>query len=523
MPENDVAGQNRAVVEGLYPAAVWRSFAELSAIPRCSGEEKAVRNWIMSKADALGLEHRSDAAGNLVVYKPASAGWESVPTVVLQGHLDMVCEKNRGVQHDFRLDGIGLTRREDWIGAENTTLGADNGIAVAMMLAVLEDIDPSGPLECLFTVDEESGLTGAMELEPALVNGRILINLDSEEEGTFYIGCAGGCNTYLTLPVVREVTPRSELPVLRVSITGLRGGHSGADIHEERGNSIVLGARLIAMIRERHPSILPVDIRGGGKHNAIPREFALDVACTDPVASGPEELADTIAQAEALFRDELEGKDEHFSIRLEPGPEDSTSADARPAVLTPAAFQRVADLLLAIPQGVLGTSRVVPGMVETSTNLAAVTLEGDALKILTSQRSSRDSLVARAAEQVAAIGRLAGASPRFAERYPAWAPSASSPVRSVAEKVYRELFSTEPRVTAIHAGLECGVIGERLGGMDMISLGPDLEGAHTPEERLRISSTESTWNLLRGILREIGRAAGVSAARDEPGADGAAP
>lgn len=498
------------------PAPVWECFSALSAIPRCSRQEERARTWVMERAGKQGLACRTDATGNLVVRKEASPGMEASPTVVLQGHLDMVCEKNRDTIHDFERRGVALQRNGDWISARGTTLGADNGIAVAMMLALLESEETTGPLECLFTVDEESGLTGAMGLDPELIDGRIMINLDSEEEGVYYIGCAGGCNTYITLPVLREMLPSEKASgdgarapageALRVSITGLRGGHSGVDIHEERANSIVLGARLLQQIRDIHPSVLVGDISGGGKHNAIPREMFFDLVPADhvpgdPVAAAsasvaPENLEETIRRMEVVFREEIGTREPGFAVRME-------AVDRPASVLSPAAADTLVRLLLSLPQGVLGTSSTVAGLVETSSNLAAITLESDSARILTSQRSSRESLIDWASDRNAAAALLAGGSVRRGERYPAWTPRESSPLLETAVRCYRQLFHEEPTVTAVHAGLECGVIRDRVGPMDMISFGPDLEGAHTPEERISISSTQRTWQLLLTILRTL--------------------
>jgi dipeptidase D len=488
------------------PVPVWECFSALSAIPRCSRREERARAWVMERAEKRRLACRVDTAGNLVVRKEASPGMESSPPVVLQGHLDMVCEKNRDTTHDFERHGIVPVRDGDWISARGTTLGADNGIAVAMMVALLESEEPTGPLECLFTVDEESGLTGAMGLDPSLISGRILINLDSEEEGFFYIGCAGGCNTSITLPVVREMTrpgragddgaAASAGDALRVTITGLRGGHSGVNIHEERANSIVLGARLLKRIRDTHPSVLVGEISGGGKHNAIPREVWFDLVCPEPEFAGPRQLEKTIRDLAAVFYEEIGVREPAFAV--------TTEAVSLPAsVLAPTAADTLVRLLLAIPQGVLGTSATVPGLVETSTNLAAISLEGDTVRILTSQRSSRESLIDRASESIESLALLAGGTARRGERYPAWTPNATSALLDTATNTYRQLFGAEPTVTAVHAGLECGVIRDRVGPMDMVSFGPNLEGAHTPEERISISSTLRTWQLLLGILRAL--------------------
>ena len=482
------------------PVAVWRHFGAISAIPRCSRAEDKARGYVITRARESGLAYRQDRAGNVVVYKPASPGYERIPPVVLQGHLDMVCEKNQDNQHDFDRHGIQLIRDGDWIRARDTTLGADNGIAVAMMLAILESPEPFGALECLFTVDEESGITGALGLDPDLISGRLLINLDSEDEGVFCIGCAGGCNTYLEVPVVRDAHT-AEGTRVRIRVTGLRGGHSGVDIHEERGNSIVLGARLLRTLENTHQTVRLVHIAGGGKHNAIPRELHLDLVCTDPDSTDTADLERTLVEQQRLFRDELGAREPDLELRLEPIGD--RTAEVVPRTLTRQSCAALTDALLALPNGVLGMSSVVPGLVETSSNLASVQLNGEVVEILTSQRSSRISLIDWAAEKAASVARLAGGRARFAERYPSWTPDRDSALLKTATGTYERLFGTAPRATAVHAGLECGVIREKVGPMDMISLGPDIEGAHTPRERVSIPSTERIWQLLIAILKSI--------------------
>lgn len=497
MKEPTVRLHNMQTVGDLKPRPVWERFAEISSIPRCSRAEEEIRSFIIDRARKLDLTCNTDAAGNVVVRKPATRGREDSPAVVIQGHLDMVCEKNGDVAHDFKRDGIRLVREQEWIRAENTTLGADNGIAVAMMLALLESNVSSGPLECLFTVDEETGLTGAMELDPTLISGRLLLNLDSEDEGVVYIGCAGGCNTYISLPVVREAVRNAH--GVRVTITGLQGGHSGVDIHEERGNSIVLGARLLSAIRSRHPELLLGDISGGGKHNALPREVQIDLVCPGRENFDFAALAYTCSELENTFRDELGERETDLALTVK-----ELSVDATPSsILTPAVCTTLIQMLLALPHGVLGMSSAVPGMVETSTNLASIQLGGDTIQVLTSQRSSRDTLIDWAAERVTATACLAGATVRVAERYPAWTPDRQSALVTRVERTFEALFRKQCLVTVVHAGLECGVIRDRVGEMDMISFGPDIEGAHTPRERVHIVSTERTWNLLCAILEDL--------------------
>lgn len=478
----------------LQPEAVWRQFEAISAIPRCSKEETAIREYVINEAKRNDLPVRTDDAGNIVVFRPGTTEHPRTQPIVLQGHLDMVCEKNMGTTHDFSTDPIKLIREGDWLRADDTTLGADNGIAVAMMLALLESDEPVGPIECLFTVDEETGLTGALGLDPSLITGRKLINLDSEEEGFFCIGCAGGKNTYGTVPLVWHV-PDTSWEAVEVRLVGLQGGHSGAEIHLERGNSVVLGGRLLAAIYENVPEAAFAEIKGGDKHNAIPREFRT-VLVVPPKSA--KTVCDTATELQGVFRTELGARDPGLHIECTPienVPERVVGGDD---------FRRIADMFLAMPHGVLGMSSEVPGLVETSTNFAAIAIESGSLQILTSQRSSQKTMIEAAAERVAAVIRLAGGDIRFAEGYPAWPPRRSSPLLDTAVAVYKEMVGTDPEVGAFHAGLECGVIGDKVGGMDMISFGPDMEGVHTPEERVSISSTERTWNLLIRLLKTLG-------------------
>jgi dipeptidase D len=481
----------------LQPERVWKQFAAISEIPRCSKREEAVRNYVINEADRLGLTWKTDSTGNVVVYRPGAPSRKSTPTVVIQGHLDMVCEKNMGTVHDFDCDPITLVRDGEWLRADNTTLGADNGIAVAMMLALLEADDLElGPLECLFTVDEETGLTGALHLDPSLIAGRTLINLDSEEEGFFCIGCAGGRNTYGTFPLVWLSVGDADGVVqkaVEVRVRGLKGGHSGADIHLGRGNSLVLGGRLLGEIHREVPEMCLADISGGDKHNAIPREFrAVLLLPADRI----EAIAPLVAAFQAVLLDELGDLDDAVRVEWE-----EVSLPER--YLSPGDTRRIINLMKAMPHGVLGMSREVPGLVETSTNFAAIRVEKGSVSVLTSQRSSRGSLIAAAAESVGAVMTLAGGDVRFGEAYPAWPPRPGSPLLDTAVRVYRDNFGKEPEVGAFHAGLECGVIADRVGEMDMISFGPEMAGVHTPEERIHIESTERTWRLLVALLEAI--------------------
>ena len=479
----------------LQPEAVWREFAAISAIPRCSKHEERIRAYVLARAEALGREARVDEVGNVVVYRPGTGAGAGRAPVVLQGHLDMVCEKNMDTVHDFSRDAIRLVRDGEWLTADGTTLGADNGIAVAMMLALvaLGDDEALPPLECLFTIDEETGLTGALNLDPALITGRRMINLDSEEEGFFCIGCAGGRNTTGRIPLVWEAVGAEADCGLRVRVTGLRGGHSGADIHLEHANGVVLGARLVECIAREVPSVRLAAITGGDKHNAIPRECEVRMALPSGDA---ERVRGVVAACEETFRDEYGSREPRLAVGV--------TEDAVPErVISLEGARRVVDLLLAVPHGVLGMSHEVEGLVETSTNLASVALHEGTLTVLTSQRSSRRSLIDYAGERLAALFRLAGGTVDAGDGYPAWTPAPQSPLVETAVAVYRRVTGADPEVGAFHAGLECGVIGSKVDGMDMLSFGPDMEGVHTPDERLHIASAERTWTFLLELLRAL--------------------
>ncbi len=487
---------NLKAIEGMEPRSVWKHFAEIAAIPRCSRHEEKVRAFVESFADEHGLEHETDSGGNVVIRKPAHPTMAGAPGVVLQGHLDMVCEKNQGVGHDFSADPITLVRDGEWIRARDTTLGADNGIAVAMGLALLADPDAvHGPLEVLFTVDEEDGLIGAANLDGGLVKGRRLINLDSEDEGIFYIGCAGGQNTEGWIPVQSEPTGGA-LPsgiAAEVSVTGLRGGHSGSDIHEGRGNAIVLAVRFLwNAARAMNLRLYKAD--GGGMHNAIPREMFSGVVVGVDDYEKLEKLAGVYQE---YFKEELGDIEPGLSLSVK-------RAEKQPErVLSGESTDRLLSALYAIPHGVTAMSRSIEGLVDTSTNLAAIHLDENEAHILTSQRSTFSSARDDLADRIRSIVEHAGGRVQYTGVYPSWIPETNSPLVRLAEEVFERQHGKKPQVTAIHAGLECGVIGEKFPGTTMISFGPDIEGAHTPEERVHHESTTRVWNFLIEVLKEL--------------------
>jgi len=482
-------------VSELEPKALWRHFDQILTIPRGSKEEAAMRRYVVSVAERRGLAHRGDAAGNVVIVVPASKGHEKAPTTVLQSHLDMVNEKNSDVAHEFAKDAIKPRRVGDYLNATGTTLGSDNGIGVASMLAIAEATDlVHGPLELLFTIDEETGLTGAAGLDPRSLVARRLLNLDTEEEGAIYVGCAGGAGTDLAIPL-ETMFGAEGLTAFTVRLSGFKGGHSGVDIHLQRGNAIALLARALhALWVEFQFEVSRIE--GGNMHNAIPREASALVR----VASGERARFESALAAQvATIAAELAGVEE--GIRVEVAPADAAASAAE--VWSDASTASVLSLLVALPHGVLAMSRDIPGLVETSTNLAKVRTEGVTLRIHQSNRSSVMSSLRATQQRIAAFAELAGGEATQSEGYPGWKPDMDSALLATLKKVHAKTFGEEPKIEAIHAGLECGLIGERFPGMDMSSFGPQIEFPHSPDERVLIPSVGRFWQLLTATLVEL--------------------
>ncbi len=479
-------------VAELVPREVWAHFDRILTIPRGSKQEASARQYVLEVAERAGVAARVDQAGNVVVCKPASPGREAAPAVILQSHLDMVQEKRSDLAHDFARDPLVPRRDGDYLYATGTTLGADNGIGVAAMLAVLEAGDlVHGPLELLFTVDEETGLTGAAQLDATLLTGRLLLNLDSEEDGILYVGCAGGGDSHITLPLRPAAVPAG-WQALRVRVHGLKGGHSGVDIHLQRGNAIQILVRTLLAGRGRARVELAA-LEGGGAHNAIPRE------ATAVVLLAADALEPFRAGVEAEFtaaRTECRAVDPGLVLEV-------TSAPTPAAAWTAADTTRILDLLLALPHGVLAMSHDIPDLVETSTNVAAVRAQDGALVVLTSSRSSVDTALAATRRRIRAVAELAGATVEEPPAYPGWKPNLDSPILGVTRTVHRQTLGADPAVKAIHAGLECGIIGKKLPGVDMVSLGPQIEFPHSPDERVLIPSVERFWRLLGATVAAL--------------------
>jgi len=481
------------VLESYEPKKLWKFFEEFSQIPRCSKHEEKIIEYLKSYAAKKGLECKQDKIGNVFIYKPASSGMENKPTIILQSHIDIVCEKNKGTEHDFSKDPLQLRIDGEWLAATGTTLGADNGIGMAATLAVLDDDElKTGKIEALFTVDEETGLTGAFGLDPSFLTGKVMLNIDSEEEGAVYIGCAGGRDSNYDMGCTTEAT-NFELEALELKILGLRGGHSGLNIHEGRGNAIKLLTRALYYLN-KNVNLNVASFDSGDKHNAIPREAVAVIL----VQKG------TVDFVKKLYSDFCENLKNEFSF-VEPKLAYEFKLTDKPEIMfdSPSTSEML-DLLMIIPHGVLMMSSAVEGLVETSTNLAVVNTDETSVKILMSHRSSTASAIDWVADMHKAIAETAGIDLEQGNGYPGWTPNPNSELLKLAKTSFAKVLGKEPEVKAIHAGLECGIIGEACGGdLDTISFGPTIEGAHSPEERVGIKSTEIVWNCMLELLKAI--------------------
>lgn len=477
---------------GLEPAEVWRHFGRINAIPRPSFHEQAAMDHLRRTAETHGAAWKDDDRGNVVVYVPASPGRESEPAVAVQAHLDMVCEKRPEVIHDFMVDPIEPRRVDGWIYATGTTLGADNGIGAACALALLTSPELSRPpLELIFTVEEETGLHGAANLEPSLVSARKMVNLDSEDPSVLTIGCAGGAGSILHLPLERVPAPEGMTP-LSLTVSGLKGGHSGVQIHEHLANAIKILTQCLFKAKAAGVDLQIASIQGGNAHNAIPRDARA-------VLLVPSHQVDTLESALAAKREVL---DEVWSVD-EPGLRIETAPVEAPAsVLSPEQRDRLLALLANLPHGVLKMSHTFPGKVDTSSNLAQVHTKDDEIEIGTSTRSFWTEQTDRVQKQIHEMADLAGATVDVRDGYPGWEPDEHSALLKQTVAAYERTFGDRPHVEVIHAGLECGVIAARLPGMEAISFGPRIMGAHTPEERVEIATVERTWKLLTALLAE---------------------
>jgi dipeptidase D len=480
-------------IEKLEPRHVWKHFDAIRKVPRPSRHEEKIREHLLGWAKESGYQTRVDKIGNTVIVVPATKGREKADTIVLQSHMDMVCEKNADVSFDFAKDPIQLAQDGDWMTAVGTTLGADNGMGLASSLAVADDPDVAhGPLEILVTVDEETGLTGAAQLDASIVTGRQLINLDTEELGAIYIGCSGGGNSTLSIPVTRKAAGGTQ-PV-EVAVTGLFGGHSGMEIHLHRGNAVSILARMLRVAGKAAQFQL-VSIAGGNAHNAIPREAravcAVDAAKADAFARAVKVEGDHVAA-------ELGTADPGMTTTVTPARSSGTPMDE-------GSSRRVIEALVLIPHGVEEMSVAVPGLVETSSNLAAVETKDGAVEALVSVRSPIRSALDAMRDRLHAIAGLAGGKVDDNPPYPGWNPDLNSKLLAVTRDVHKRVIGSDPELKAVHAGLECGVIGEKLPGIDMVSIGPWIEAPHSPAERVNIPSVDTYWKLLVATLDELSR------------------
>ncbi len=482
-----------SAIKNLEPKLVWEIFDEITKVPRPSKKEEKIIAYLIEFAQRHGLACRRDKIGNVVITKPATAGYEERPMVVLQSHMDMVCEKNSDVDFDFERDAIRTKVDGGWVRAEGTTLGADCGIGMAAALAVL--VDPTvehGPIEALFTVDEETGLTGAFELEDDMLSGKYLVNLDSEDEGEVFIGCAGGIDTLATLHYEKEDAPATHT-YYRVDVSDLLGGHSGDDINKGRANSNKIVARVLMMAMQKYDGRMSY-FCGGNLRNAIPREayaiFGVSSRLQKQFESDYRILAEEIRSEYQYTEPSL-----HMSLCEMPSPEYVLDEQSQSALV---------NALVGVPNGVLAMSHAVEGLVETSTNLASVKFDdGDGIVITTSQRSSVESGKIYAMQQVEAVFTLAGCEVVHTDGYPGWSPNPDSALLEWCKQSYNALFGSEPKVKAIHAGLECGLFLEKSPELDMVSFGPTLRGVHSPDERIEIATVTRFWDFLLDVLKRI--------------------
>ncbi len=480
-------------VKDLKPELIWQCFDEVTKVPRPSCHEEQIRDFLVKFANDHNVAVKTDECGNVLMHKNATPGYENAPVVILQAHMDMVAEKNSGVEHDFLKDPIDTYVDGDWVKARGTTLGADNGIGIAAAMAVM--IDPNlkhGPVEALFTVNEEIGLEGAQNLGEGMLGGNILINLDSEDDGEIFVGCAGGIDTTAYYEYKRSLAP-DHFTYLRIGVTGLLGGHSGGDIHLGRANANKLVARFLWNCAQKW-NLQLVKFDGGNLRNAIPREayaiFGIETTLADDVKN---DLCEYIKE----IKNEYEGIEPAIKIDLDVAEKPDYCIDQETSIA-------LVRSLYCAPHGVISMSRDIEGLVETSTNLAAVKMtDGNKIKVTTSQRSSVESRKYDIADQVEAVFQLAGAKVDHSDGYPGWAPNMKSPIMKIAADAYEELFGVKPAIKAIHAGLECGLFLAKYPNLDMVSFGPTMTGVHSPDEQLLIPTVDKFWRHLCLTLEKV--------------------
>lgn len=480
-------------IKDLQPTLVWSAFDEITKVPRPSRHEDKIREYLLNYARTHEIEAKTDKVGNVVMIKPATPGREKAPTVVLQAHMDMVAEKNSDIEHDFLTDPIQTFIDGDWVKAKGTTLGADNGIGIAAALAALTDAEiPHGPLEALFTVNEEIGLEGAEHLGKDMISGKILINLDSEDDGEIFIGCAGGIDTTAVFSYKRSSSP-SNFTYYKVKVSGLLGGHSGGDIHLGRANANKLIARFIWECSNKW-DIEVSSFNGGNLRNAIPREaeaiFGLHTEHKNAVKKFIENYSEEI-------KIEYKGVEPSMNFEIEEVSKPEFCIDSTTSL-------KLIRALYSAPHGVISMSKDIEGLVETSTNLAAVKMENESrIVVTTSQRSSLESRKNDIAGQVEAHFQLAGAEVTHSDGYPGWAPNVESEIMKISAEAYEELFGVKPQIKAIHAGLECGLFLNKYPHLDMVSFGPTMRDVHSPDEKLLIPTVDKFWKHLCLVLKKV--------------------
>lgn len=479
-------------VRNLSPQALWSNFADLNAVPRPSKREERVVNFMIRFGKSLGLDTFSDSIGNVIIKKPATPGMENRPTVVLQSHLDMVHQKNNDTLFDFETQGIEMVAEGDWVKARGTTLGADNGIGVAAIMTILAARDIAHPaLEALFTVDEETGMTGAKKLDPSFITGKILLNLDTEEDTELDIGCAGGLDTNTSMTYSESPIP-DNYAALTVKVGGLIGGHSGTDIHKGRANANKLMNRLLYQAIQKF-NLKLASFDGGGLRNAIPREAVVEIALPTEQKEGFRLFVSDFSQ---VIKAEYASIEKSLSIECTESPLPAKAMDD-------SVLRKVVNALYSIPNGVFRMSPDIKDLVEASSNLARVTIKNGTFKTQSLQRSSVESSKEDIANALKAGFENIGCAVEQTGDYPGWKPNKDSKILQVMRKLYKDYFGHEPEVKACHAGLECGILGGHFPEMDMISFGPTITGAHSPDEKVQISSVQKFWKYLLGILQSI--------------------
>ena len=483
-------------IQELQPQGIWKNFYSLTQIPRPSGKKKEISDFLASYGRSLGLQTVQDGIGNVIIRKPASKGYETHPGVILQGHMDMVPQKNNNIQFDFQKDPIRAYIDGEWVTADGTTLGADNGIGVATAMTILADDTIAHPaLEAFFTVDEETGMYGAFDLQGGVLQGKTLLNLDSEQEGELYVGCAGGVDAEITFDYIAQPVPAGDV-ALAVTIEGLKGGHSGCDINLQRANANKLLFRFLKEAVSEYDARLS-SVNGGSLRNSIPREATAVV--TVP-ADGVEDLKSLVDDYEDLFIREYDGVEDdiHFTV-----------ADTKALSVVPEEIQdALIHSVIACPDGVQRVIPEMPDVVETSNNLAIISTEQvngeeQRIKVICLSRSSVESRKEELQEKIESCFALAGAKVEFSGSYPGWKPNLNSHILDLMKETYKELFGKDARIIIIHAGLECGIIGRNYPGMDMISFGPTIKHPHSPDEKVNIQTVEQFYQLLLATLKKL--------------------